>query len=409
VSRDVRTRPAGDAGIVALVDLLRKAGLECEIQLPESSRALRIGTKGQPVCRFRLRDANVLRRPITELSLARAYVEGALDIEDLNTDEDFTKVFKVREHMRSGTSPAQALRMATEIGLLAPTRANTRAIRRHYNLPDDFFYTFLDPTYHLYSQCRFAGRDLALDVAARQKLDDMATELRLRPGDRILDIGGGWGGMMEYCTTRGIRVTSLTLSEASAKAIRKRIRNGLGEVLVEDILEHRRQRYYDHVAILGVIEHIPTYARFAQRVWDALKPRGRLYMDASATREKYAGSAFIRRYTWPGSHSCLALPDMEQELIFHGFAIDSVREAGDDYARTMRAWARRFEDGADDVKQRYGELIYRTWRLYLWGGAAAFESNRLQAYTLVARRLREQGPRPGALRRTAHFAASLRR
>ena len=77
--------------------------------------------------------------------------------------------------------------------------------------------------------------------------------------------------------------------------------------------------------ILGVIEHIPNYARFSQRVWDALKPGGLLYLDASATREKYAGSAFTRRYTWPGPHACLSLQDLTEELLFHGFAIRKCR------------------------------------------------------------------------------------
>jgi cyclopropane-fatty-acyl-phospholipid synthase len=109
---------------------------------------------------------------------------------------------------------------------------------------------------------------------------------------RILDIGGGWGGLVEYCSALGVEVTSLTLSEESAAYIRARIAEGglKGEVIVEDLLEHRARERYDHVVIFGVIEHIPTYGRFCERVWDALKPGGKLYLDASATKEKYAAS-----------------------------------------------------------------------------------------------------------------------
>ena len=111
----------------------------------------------------------------------------------------------------------------------------------------------------------------------------------------------------------------------------------------EDFLEYRAWQAYDHVVIFGVIEHIPNYARFCERVWDALKPGGKLYMDASATKEKYAASAFTRRYTWTGAHSCLALPDMLQELIRHGFHVEQVRNETEDYRLTMRKWAEKLD------------------------------------------------------------------
>ena len=226
---------------------------------------------------------------------------------------------------------------------------------------------------------------------------------------RILDIGGGWGALAKYYKRKpNVEVTSLTISEDSAKYMRDKVVGEHGEVILEDLLEHRRREYYDAVVIFGVIEHIPTYGRFCQRVWDALKPGGRLYMDASATTQKYAASAFTRRYTWQGPHSCLALPDMIEELLFHGFEIVGVRNGTRDYERTMRAWALKLDAAHDTIAQRWGEHAYRAFRVFLWGGAQGFRSNRLQAYTLVANRTKEPGPRPGRFRRAGHFVASLR-
>src|SRR5262249_1421020 len=161
----------------------------------------------------------------------------------------------------------------------------------------------LDDRYHLYSQCLFTEHELGkedekLGEAAQHKLNHMERHLRLkRTGGRVLDIGGGWGGGISYYgRSPRVNVTSLTIADDSTK-YRDGIKKKKDEVLLEDLLEHRRREYYDAVVILGVIEHIPNYGRFCERVWDALKPGGMLYLDASATKQKYAASAFTRRYT----------------------------------------------------------------------------------------------------------------
>ena len=418
-----RRRPAEDARLASLVTALNRSEAPCRIELP-GGQEISIGD-GEPRFALRLRNDRLLGSKISGLSLGRAYVQGDVEIDVFGDDraaiaKNAMSLFGVRDQIRSGTSVAQALRLAGELALSRPTRVNARAIKHHYSLGDDFYHTFLDPEYHFYSQCRFrdvaAGEELddpdeALNNAAQAKVEHMHEKVGLKEGDRILDIGAGWGGLTEYCSARGVHVTSLTISDDSAEYIRTLIENEnlSGEVIVEDLLEHRRGERYDAVVIFGVIEHIPTYGRFARRVWDALKPGGRLYMDASATKEKYAASAFTRRYTWQGPHSCLALPDMIEELLFHGFEIVEVERDTSDYERTMRAWALRLEANHDLIARRWGEYVYRTFRVFLWGGVEGFNSNRLQAYTLVAERRKDDpGPRPGRLRRTGQFLASLR-
>jgi cyclopropane-fatty-acyl-phospholipid synthase len=416
-----RRRTSDDARIVDLVQALRKAEANCEL-VPPWGPAIRVGD-GPAGFRLSLQNERLLRSPLTQLSLGSAYVRGDVEIEVLGRNPkakvaNAMSVFQVRDALRSGTSVGQALRLATELALSRPTRVNERAMRHHYSLDDDFYHTFLDPKYHFYSQCMFGDapespaelldpKD-ALIAAAEAKLSHMHKTLRLKKGMRILDIGAGWGGLVEYLQARGVHVTSLTISEDSAKYTRAKINDRHGEVIVEDLLEHRRREYYDGVVIFGVIEHIPTYGRFSRRVWDALKPGGRLYLDASATTQKYAASAFTRRYTWKGPHSCLALPDMIEALLFHGFEIVDVHRGTRDYERTMRAWALRLDHNHELIARRWGEYAYRTFRVFLWGGAQGFHTNRLQAYTLVAERHADKGPRPGRLKRVAQFAASLR-
>lgn len=432
-------RATDDARIVRLVEALREANADCQIELPWgvviricADRPLGVPPpKASPQFRLKLRNEHLLRSPITQLSLASAYVRGDLDIEATECDDpratvaNKMSVFQVRDHLRSGTSVNQAIRFAADLALTRPTQVNERAIRHHYSLGDDFYHTFLDPKYHFYSQCRFADDadekaelgdpKATLIEAAERKLTDMSSNLGLekklaaRKPVRILDIGGGWGGLAKYYRGQSnVHVTSLTISQDSANYMRENVVGRNDEVILEDLLEHRRRGYYDAVVIFGVIEHIPTYGLFCRRVWDALKPGGRLYLDASATRQKYAASAFTRRYTWQGPHSCLALPDMIEELLFHGFAIRDVRNGTRDYERTMTAWALRLEVAEDMIAERWGQYVYRAFHVFLWGGAQGFRSNRLQAYTLVAERTKDKGPRPGRLRRAGHFVASLR-
>jgi cyclopropane-fatty-acyl-phospholipid synthase len=375
----------------------------CELRLPDGE-TISFGTAA-PAFRLSIVGDRVLKRPLTEFSLARAYVEGRLDV-----GGDVMALLAIRDVLVPGTPARQVLRLLAQVALLAPTVANRGAIRNHYSFGDDFYLTFLDSRYNFYSQCLFASEEQTLEQAAENKLESMREALQLRPGMRVLDIGGGWGGLSEYCARLGVHVTSLTLTDSSAMYIRNRLeRQGLtADVLVEDVLEHRPEEPYDHAVIFGVIEHIPTYRRFCSRLWEALKPGGRLYLDASATKEKYALSPFTRAYTWHGPHSCLALQDLTRELLFHGFEVVRVRRETRDYELTMRRWAERLEEAEDRLVAEGREPLYRAFRVFLWGGAHAFRTNRLQAYSVVAERRVDPGPRPGPVRRLGHGLLSLR-
>jgi cyclopropane-fatty-acyl-phospholipid synthase len=400
-----RALHGGTEGAIARLERsLAGAGLACDLTLPGGC-SQQLGHQ-PPAFRLVVHNDRLLRAPLSDYELARAYVEGDVDIEVYG---DVTALYRLRDTVPARVSVPQALRFASEF-LLPPTWVNSRAIRHHYTLDDQLYLTFLDRRYHLYSHCLFASDAEELEDAAEHKLAAMWNALGLQPGMRLLDIGGGWGGAAVYCSSRGVHVTSLTLTEQSADFIRARLAAaGLpGDVHVEDLLNHRPSRPYDHAVIFGVIEHIPTYRRFCRRIWDLLTPGGRLYLDASATREKYAASPFTRHYTWRGPHSCLAVQDLIAELLFHGFHVLRVRQESRDYELTMRHWAQRLDDSHDVVAERSSERVYRAFRVFLWGGAHAFQTNRLQAYSLLAERSSQPGPRPGNLRRLGHYVLSLR-
>ena len=382
--------------------VLTGAGAVCEVVLPDG-RTLHFG-EGEPEFRFIYKDPATLAVPLTEWSLGLAYMDGGLELEG-----DMLALLDLRDHISFGTTPTQAARFAYQLLFRSPMKANREAIHKHYTLGDDFYLTFIDHRYRFYSHCLFHAEDEGLEDAAEHKLESMWNTLGLEPGMRLLDIGGGWGGVPEYCGSRGVHVTSITLVEESAEYIRRLIaeKDLSAEVVVSDVLDYETNEPFDHAVIYGVIEHIPNYASFCTRVWDVLRPGGRLYLDASAVKEKFAISPFTRRFTWPGHHSFLALQDMLRELLYHGFEIVEVERETHDYELTITHWAERFDAARDEIVARWGEDVYRAFRMFLWGGSHAFKTNRLQAYHVVSERREDSGPRPGLARRTAGFVGSL--
>jgi cyclopropane-fatty-acyl-phospholipid synthase len=395
--------PAETDNAAQLIGVLRRLHTSGTVEFSDGTRQ-RIGT-GDPVWNIRFRTLAAQSLPLNEFALGQAYVNGELDL-----DGDLTALLEARSLLRKGISVREAAAFAYRLMLRSPTKVNAAAIAKHYTLGDDFYLSFVDRRYRYYSHVLFQHDDETLEEAAEHKLESMFEALNLQPGMRLLDIGGGWGGTTEYCGHRGVEVTSLTLVEESAAYIRRLIaEHGIpGKVEVQDILNHRPAEPYDHAVIYGVIEHIPNYRTFCERVWSALKPGGRLYLDASATKQKFAVSPFTRQFTWPGHHSFLSLQDMVRELLWHGFEIVEVKRETHDYELTIRHWADRFEANHDFVAERWGEDVYRAFRMFLRGGQHAFATNRLQAYHLVAERREDPGPRPGALMRSADFIGSLR-
>lgn len=390
----------GQAG--RLLELLEGTGASCELKLP-SGEVLRSGI-AEPAFRVVIHSMRVLGAGLDELAWGRAYVEGDLDIEG-----DLLALLEVRRRLKDRVRLGSLASFLARLFLVSPTRSNRRAIADHYSYGDDFYHLFTDTGYHFYSHCLFDNADETLEQAAEHKLESMVQALRLEPGMRLLDIGSGWGAVADYCSPRGVHVTSLTLADDSYAYLMRRKEAGRlqGEVVHSDFLAYRPERPFDAVVIYGVIEHIPNYRHFCARAWDCLVPGGRLYLDASSSKEKYSMSAFTRRYIWHGVHTFLALPDMLQEMIWHGFEVETVRRETRDYELTMLHWARRFDRAKEVIVARWGEEVYRAFRVFLWGGSHAFRCDELQAYHLVVRRREDPGPRPGLWRRARNFTRGL--
>src|SRR5262249_23280091 len=240
-----------DRRVAAMERLVRSCGASCEIELP-SGACIRAGG-GPPAFRVKVHSNRALRS-LDEFALGTAYVDGLIDL-----DGDMLALLELRGALHDRMPMALTLRFLSQLLLLPSTWINRRSIADHYSYGDDFYLSFTDRDYHFYSHCVFHNDDETLEQAAEHKLDQMFDALQLKPGMRLLDIGGGWGAAIKYCAPRGVHVTSLTVAGDSHRYITGYLQDtGLaGEVRFEDFLVHAPAEPYDAVVIYGVIEHIP--------------------------------------------------------------------------------------------------------------------------------------------------------
>ena len=335
---------------------------------------------------------------LDQLIVCEAYLHGAVDIEG-----DMIAALSVRDFFKD----RHPLRYAWKFirpRLVGQTRSDKEWIPAHYDIEADFFLAFLDTRYRCYSHGIFESPDESLEDAIERKLQFAVDAIGARPGDRVLDIGGGWGAFTEFAGKREIRVTSLTISRESERFLNALIeRERLPcRALYEHFYEHVAEPY-DAIVILGVTEHLPDYERSLDKYRSLLKPGGKLYLDASAQRRKYRVATFLERHIYPGNGSPMCLHDYLAAVAASPFELEQVLSDRESYAITARHWAERLDRNRAALVHRWGEAQYRKFRLFLWGCADGFMRDRLQAYRAVlslGNRLQALGTRHWALETT---------
>src|SRR5262245_9361021 len=188
----------------------------CEIELAQGE-VLRVGTDA-PKFRIKFHDDHVLLRGTDEFAFAEAFVNGDIDIEG-----DMMAFFDVRNVLKSLMGMGPFTRFWTQMLFSNPTKVNKKAIQHHYEFGADFFLSFMNKGYHLYSHGFFESDTETLERGCERKLEVMFDWAKLKPGMRVLDIGGGWGAVIRYCSPKGVHVTSLTLAEDSRQHITQMI------------------------------------------------------------------------------------------------------------------------------------------------------------------------------------------
>jgi cyclopropane-fatty-acyl-phospholipid synthase len=313
------------------------------------------------------------------LLIGEAYLDGWLDVEG-----DLTAALSLRD-LFSDRHPLLYAWRFVKPKLVGRVKSDEAFISDHYDTESDFFLTFLDRRHRAYSHGVFARDEEPLEDAITRKLDFAVESVEVRPGDRVLDVGGGWGAFTEHAGRRDVRVTSLTISRESERYL-----SGLIErerlpcrVVREHLYAHRPEEKYDAVVVLGVTEHLPDYPAVLERYRALLKPGGRVYLDASACRQKYDISAWYERHVFPGNGSPMCLHDYLGAVAASPFRLEGVWDDRHNYALTARHWAERLDAARDEVERRWGRAHYRKFRVYLWGCYDGFMRDEIQAYRVV--------------------------
>jgi cyclopropane-fatty-acyl-phospholipid synthase len=329
--------------------------------------------------------------------LAARYVEEQIDVDG-----------PIREVVGLGAALAGAIE-----GVSLPARRlarwarhtrifDSKAVRSHYDVGDDFFGLWLDPR-RVYSCAYYRRADDTLDIAQEQKLDHICRKLRLTAGERFLDIGCGWGALVTWAAERyGAQALGITLSRNQYDYAQARIRalglDGRCEVRLLDYRDVPEERSFDKIASVGMFEHVgrDNLGAYFGKIARLLRPGGLVLnhgINLGAPKLRELGSEigeFIERYVFPGgelTHISVAMEKMSES----GLECWDVESLRPHYARTLWHWVERLEANRAAAVAAVGERIYRIWRIYMAGSAHGFERGWMSVHQVLAGKPRTDG------------------
>jgi cyclopropane-fatty-acyl-phospholipid synthase len=360
--------------------------------------------------------AHALRAP-GQLGIGRAYVSGELEVDDVDKALDLLDSWRppsldLRAKGRLAAAAARAMGLVTPpkppvselrpIGRRHSRARDLRAVRHHYDVGNEFFSLFLDESM-TYSCAVFSRGAQTLEEAQRTKLDIVCQKLRLAPGDRLLDVGCGWGSFIVHAAREyGVSATGVTLSEPPAERARARAREaGVADRVEVHVMDWRdlAGEPFDKIASIGMVEHVGSVNidDYAARLTGLLKPGGWLLNHGIARLRHTDPEAgpFSERFVFPD-----AAPLHVSRILFAveraGLVPQTVEGFHADYSETLRHWSERLDSHYDRALELAGPERMRVWRLYLRTARRGFESGFIGLFQVLAQK---PDGRPVLLRR----------
>ncbi|HEY3191425.1 MAG TPA: cyclopropane-fatty-acyl-phospholipid synthase family protein [Solirubrobacterales bacterium] len=378
------------------------------IELWDGSRIPSTGADGGgPTFKARSKDALAYAVAAPgQLGLGRAYVSGEIEVDDMDAVigllNDWkpppvgtaTKARLIAAALRAAgvRRPPPAPKAELHLrGRKHTTKRDREAVRHHYDVGNEFFSLFLDDSM-TYSCAIFSRGAKTLEAAQDTKLELVCTKLGLEPGQRVLDVGCGWGSFVMHAASRhGVEAVGITLSEPQAELARERVAEaGLSdkvEIRVQDYRELASENF-DAVASIGMVEHVgeAQIDLYAEQLASMLRPGGRL-LNHGISRLRHGsveGGPFSERYVFPDGET-LQVSRVILALERAGFIAQPVEEFGADYAETLRHWIRNLDENLERAEQLAGPERLRVWRLYLRAARNGFEIDFTSVYQVLCR------------------------
>lgn len=314
------------------------------------------------------------------LGLGEAYMDSWWDCDQL--DEFFYRVLRVRlqRKVRSWVDLLFTLR-TTVFNLQKKSRA-FQIGERHYDIGNDLYERMLDRRM-TYSCGYWRGGAQTLDEAQEAKIDLVCRKLGLEEGMRVLDIGCGWGGAVQYAAERyGVEAVGITVSREQAELARERCKGLPVDIRLQDYRD--LDEPFDRIFSIGMFEHVghKNYRTFMELVRRCLPDDGLFVLHTiGSNRSSTRTDPWTERYIFPNS----MIPSAKQiAAASEGlFILEDWHSFGTDYDKTLMAWRENFDRHWDEIADRYGERFYRMWTYYLCSSAGAFRSRNNQLWQIV--------------------------
>ena len=314
------------------------------------------------------------------LGLGESYMDGWWECQNL--DQFFYKLLSSKIWDRIGLSLSMVLGVisAKILNLQSKKRA-FEVGQKHYDIGNDLFTAMLGGT--MAYSCGYWKKAKNLDEAEIAKYDLICKKLALKKGQRILDIGCGWGGLAKYAAENyGVSVLGLTVSVEQAALARKLCEGLLVEIRVQDYRELNEK--FDHIVSVGMFEHVGTknYRTYFEVAKKCLKSNGLFLLHTiGCLVTKNTSEPFTLKYIFPNG----ALPSLQQITagVEKLFVVEDVHNFGSDYDKTLMAWHKNFIDVWPRLKDKYDNRFFRLWNYYLLSCAGAFRAREIQLWQIV--------------------------
>ena len=345
------------------------------------------GGEGEPRFTLGLNTEGAARNLLSRgtLGFGEEYVEGGITVEG-----DF------KELMRFGMDPHfqdMELSWGTKVSAflqhlksLNTAKGAARNIAHHYDLGNELYRLYLDESM-TYSCAYFESPDDSLEEAQERKYEHICRKLRLKPGETLVDIGCGWGGMLIYAAEHyGVQGVGCSLSTEQVDYAKERVKAAGLERKIDIFYEDYRDMVgpFDKFVSIGMFEHVGKnfISVFMDKAQSILKPGGAGLLHTIGKERDTPSDPWTMKYIFPGGYIPILGEVMEamgeKDLI--PLDVENLRLH---YALTLDEWARRFEAHVDEIEARYGEKFVRTWRVYLNGCAASFRNGELRLYQIL--------------------------
>jgi cyclopropane-fatty-acyl-phospholipid synthase len=351
-----------------------------ELRMPDRSTHA-IGGAGEPAFTVQIVTEKGLAAmsAFDELAVAEAYMDGDLDIEG-----NLLAALKLRPVLGDPHPFKYLFSTYVEPLLFGQVGRDKKWIKSHYDVDREFFLLWLDGSLRAYSHGFFEDDDESLEAGMERKFRYAFDACGIKPGQRVLDIGGGWGSFLQFAGEQGVRVTSITISDESERTMRELIqrRGWACEVVKEHFLEYRGGEPFDAIVNLGVTEHLPDYRRTLAQYERLLKPGRRVYLDAYSGA-RHGMPSFISKWVFQGNTSPLCLEKYLTEVARTPFEVVVIKNDRHNYFLSCKKWAENLEAKRDEVIARWGQHLYRRFVLYLWSAANSFETGTLSAHHMI--------------------------